>query len=97
MTTVAGLVKMNISENQQVCEIRSVIDIHTVLCIITVALYNISVCLASGEICSLPGCNKPRYVDPSNGRIHDFCSRTHTGQAMSKRVYVCVCMCVWVG
>ena len=28
-------------------------------------------------ICSLPNCGSPKYQDPSNGRIHEFCSRTH--------------------
>ena len=33
------------------------------------------------EECALPGCSKPRYQDPANGRIHDFCSRTHAAMA----------------
>ena len=28
------------------------------------------------NVCSLPGCSKPCYVEP-HGRIHDYCGRTH--------------------
>ena len=33
--------------------------------------------------CSLPGCSAPRFVDPTNGFIHDFCGRTHAREATS--------------
>lgn len=29
--------------------------------------------------CKMPGCNKQCYVE-NNGRVHDFCSRTHATQ-----------------
>ena len=32
--------------------------------------------------CSLSGCNAPKYRDPANGRIHDYCGRTHAFQAL---------------
>ena len=32
---------------------------------------------SEGGTCSLPGCNRPKYVDPANNRTHDFCGRTH--------------------
>ena len=38
---------------------------------------------AAGEPCNLPGCNKPKYVDPANGRVHDYCGRTHANQAQA--------------
>ena len=40
--------------------------------------------LAHGETCSLPGCAKPKYVDPANGRVHDFCGRTHANEAHAR-------------
>ncbi|CAI8018713.1 hypothetical protein GBAR_LOCUS11341 [Geodia barretti] len=36
---------------------------------------------AAGEKCSLPGCDKPRFVDPASGRVHDYCGITHANQA----------------
>lgn len=39
---------------------------------------------ASGELCNLPGCTRPRYVDPGNGRVHDYCGRTHANEAQAK-------------
>jgi hypothetical protein len=35
-----------------------------------------------GEKCSLPGCDKPRFVDPASGRVHDYCGITHANQAI---------------
>ena len=40
--------------------------------------------VAAGEMCSLPGCTKQRYVDPSNNRVHDYCGITHANQALSR-------------
>ena len=31
------------------------------------------------NVCSLPGCSKPCYVEP-RGRIHDYCGRTHASE-----------------
>ena len=31
--------------------------------------------------CDLPDCVKMKYQDPSNGRVHNFCSRSHAEQA----------------
>jgi hypothetical protein len=44
--------------------------------------------------CSLPGCNRPKYRDPANGRIHDYCGRTHASQAIAQGVY---CTPGWKG
>ena len=43
--------------------------------------------IAGFGTCSLPGCNRPKYRDPANGRIHDFCGRTHASQARAQGVY----------
>ena len=37
--------------------------------------------LSESGTCSLPGCKRPKYVDPANNRTHDFCGRTHANQA----------------
>ena len=34
--------------------------------------------------CSLPGCTRPKYRDPANGRVHDFCGRTHANEARAQ-------------
>ena len=44
--------------------------------------------IAGYGICSLPGCNRPKYQDPANGRIHYFCGRTHASQAKAQGVYI---------
>ena len=42
--------------------------------------------------CSLPGCIRPKYFDPANGRVHDFCGRTHTTQARAQGLcHSCLC------
>lgn len=28
-------------------------------------------------LCKLVDCDRSRYQDPSNGRIHEYCSRSH--------------------
>lgn len=38
---------------------------------------------ADGQ-CSLVGCSKPKYRDVSNGRLHDFCGRTHANLGQSQ-------------
>jgi len=43
----------------------------------------LSLSAASGP-CSLPGCTRPKYVDPANGRIHDYCGRRHAKEAQAK-------------
>ena len=37
--------------------------------------------------CMLPGCNKNKYQDPSNGRIHDYCCRSHGFKANQEGKY----------
>lgn len=34
--------------------------------------------------CSLPGCGLPKYCDPANGRVHDYCGRSHAYQAQQQ-------------
>ena len=44
-----------------------------------------------GNQCSFPQCTSPKYYDPANGRVHDFCGRSHAYQArMQGTVVVCV-------
>ena len=41
------------------------------------------------EVCKLPGCNLPRYVEPG-GKMHDFCGITHAWlyeQKYGNRIY----------
>ena len=35
-------------------------------------------------VCGLPNCKAYRYQDPANGRIHQFCSRSHAFEAKKK-------------
>ena len=35
-------------------------------------------------ICKLPGCQRPCYVE-FDGRVHDFCGRTHAQQYLTER------------
>ena len=37
--------------------------------------------LTSHGTCQLPGCTRPKYCDPANGRVHDWCGRGHAYQA----------------
>ena len=42
--------------------------------------------------CSLPGCTRPKYRDPANGRVHNFCGRTHATQARAQGLcHSCLC------
>lgn len=44
--------------------------------------------------CKYPGCNKPCFRE-LNGRVHDYCGRTHANQAMTIHVQGSVhCQCV---
>lgn len=45
----------------------------------------------AGETCIFPNCTKPRYVDPANGRVHDYCGRTHANQAQATGLAPQVC------
>ncbi len=50
------------------------------------------IALSERGSCSLPGCENSRYQDPSNGRIHEFCSRSHASQ--SKQTGMGLRLCV---
>lgn len=47
----------------------------------------------AGETCIFPNCTKPRYVDPANGRVHDYCGRTHANQAQATGSYLYSWLC----
>ncbi len=46
-----------------------------------------------GNQCQFPQCTSPKYYDPANGRMHDFCGRSHAYQARVQGTY---CSCVYM-
>ncbi len=52
------------------------------------------IALSERGSCSLPGCEESRYQDPSNGRIHEFCSRSHASQSKPKQTGMGLRLCV---
>ena len=56
-----------------------------------------------GDICLLPGCTSPKYVEASSGRVHDFCRKTHAmeyiavyGQCKFYRLDLCPQNKLWI-
>ncbi len=40
-------------------------------------------------ICQFPQCGRQKYCDPANGRVHDFCGRSHAYRARVEGTYCC--------
>jgi hypothetical protein len=38
------------------------------------------------SLCPIPGCNKPKYVDPSSGVTHDYCGKSHADEGKRKGI-----------
>lgn len=55
-----------------------------------VAMYGCFYCLfrpvRSKHVCRLDGCSRPRFEEPANGRVHDFCGRSHA-QAFDEQAW----------
>ena len=53
--------------------------------------------LSSAGTCSLPGCSRVKYVDPANGRVHDYCGRSHAFQAQQQGQQILMCLFMMQG
>lgn len=43
-------------------------------------------------MCILPECHKPKYRDPANNRLHDYCGRSHAMEAQKRGDTPFVCL-----
>ena len=79
MTSVARAVEMGATQHLSQVLLHSTAINNCAPCVLLTFTYSTAV----GEPCNLPGCKKPKYVDPANGRVHDYCGRTHANQAQA--------------
>lgn len=40
----------------------------------------------NSSLCPIPGCNKPRYVDPSSGATLDYCGKSHADEGKRRGI-----------
>ena len=38
------------------------------------------------SLCPIPGCTKPKFVDPNSGVTHDFCGKTHAEEGKRRGI-----------
>ena len=40
----------------------------------------------TSSMCPIPGCTKPKFVDPNSGVTHDFCGKTHAEEGKRRGI-----------